>query len=128
MLLTLALMMISSISIAKYRPLPLTLHRLFDYKSTIHGNVRGTATNVYTRYTINTDRRNPILMSVPSMYVISKGNIFQKQQTNGIWNRYLLPFPVPDIITPKFVSALIIWATQCENAAGIKWNGNDVPV
>lgn len=67
-------------------------------------------------------------LNTKTPYVISKGNIFQKQQTNGIWNRYLLPFPVPDIITPKFVSALIIWATQCENAAGIKWNGTDVPV
>ncbi len=87
MLLTLALMMISSISIAKYRPLPLTLHRLFDYKSTIHGNVRGTATNVYTRYTINTDRRNPILMSVPSMYVISKGK--RREFIGEIYSRML---------------------------------------
>lgn len=67
------MLMISSILFAKYRPLPLTLHRLFDYKSCIHGDVRGTATNVYTRYTLSTDRRNPILMSVPSLHFISKG-------------------------------------------------------
>ena len=61
-------------------------------------------------------------------YIISKGNIFQNKKTNGKWNRYLLPFNVPDIITPKFVSELIFWATQSGKAKETKWNGKDVPV
>ena len=61
-------------------------------------------------------------------YIISKGTMFQNKKTNGIWNRYLLPFPVPEIITPKFVSNIIFWATQSETAKETKWNGNDVPV
>ena len=61
-------------------------------------------------------------------YVISKGRMFQAKGTNGTWNRYLLPFDTPDIITPKFVEKLIVWATQSENAKETKWNGNDVPV
>ncbi|MBR1528601.1 MAG: hypothetical protein IJ642_04775 [Oscillospiraceae bacterium] len=61
-------------------------------------------------------------------YVISKGNRFQNKETNGLWNRYLLPFHIPEIITPKFVSNLIFWATQSEKAKETKWNGKDVPV
>ena len=45
-------------------------------------------------------------------YVISKGRSFQSQKTNGCWNRYPLPFDLPEIITPKFVEKLILWATQ----------------
>lgn len=61
-------------------------------------------------------------------YIVSKGNMFQNQRTKGIWNRYLLPFNVPDIITPKFVSDVILWATQSGKAKETKWNGKDVPV
>ena len=61
-------------------------------------------------------------------YIISKGNIFQNKKTNGIWNRYLLPFNVPEIITPKLVSDIIFFATHSDKAEEIKWNGNDVPV
>ena len=67
-------MMFSSTTYAKERPMPLTLHRVFGYKDNIRGNVRGTATNVYTRFTLKTERRNLSLMSVPTMYVISRGN------------------------------------------------------
>lgn len=59
-------------------------------------------------------------------YVISKGRIFQTQITNGVWNRYLLPFEIPDIITPKFVEKVIDWATRNTNAISI--NANNVPV
>ena len=61
-------------------------------------------------------------------YMISKGNTFQNQKTDGKWNRYLLPFDVPEIITPKFVSDIIFFATQNKQAKEIKWNGTDVPV
>lgn len=73
-----------------------------------------------------------LILSCPvktdTQYIISKGNMFQNKRTKGIWNRYLLPFHVPDIITPKFVSDVILWATQSEKAKEIKWNGKDVPV
>lgn len=61
-------------------------------------------------------------------YVISKGIIFQTKATNGIWNRYILPFEIPDMITPKFVENLITWSTQNSEAMSISWNGDDVPV
>ena len=61
-------------------------------------------------------------------YIISKGYIFQNKKTNGKWNRYLLPFDVPETITPKFVSDIIFLATQTEKTKEIKWNGTDVPV
>ncbi len=59
-------------------------------------------------------------------YVISKGRIFQAKETNGLWNRYLLPFDIPEMITPKFVEQMIVWATQ--NTDAITINANDVPV
>lgn len=61
-------------------------------------------------------------------YIISKGNVFQNHKTNGLWNRYLLPFHIPEIITPKFVSTVILWATQGPKAIETKWNGKDIPV
>lgn len=68
----------------------------------------------------------PLKTEIP--YIISKGSIFQNQTTNGIWNRYLLSFAVPEIITPKFVSDVIVWATQSSNAKETKWNGKDIPL
>lgn len=59
-------------------------------------------------------------------YVISKGRIFQTKRKSGVWNRYLLPFNIPDIITPKFVEKLIDWSTQ--NTDAILINANNVPL
>lgn len=59
-------------------------------------------------------------------YIISKGNTFQNQKTDGVWNRYLLPFHVPEIVTPEFVSKVILWSIQDGNAARISWNGKDI--
>lgn len=59
-------------------------------------------------------------------YVISKGKRFQNLTTNGRWNRYLLPFPVPEIITPKFVSELAAWAENGSDAVKVAWNGKDI--
>lgn len=56
----------------------------------------------------------PLHMESP--YVVSKGSVFQNQAMDGIWHRYLIPFDVPEIITPKFVAALIQWGMQGENA------------
>lgn len=59
-------------------------------------------------------------------YVISKGRVFRTKETNGHWNRYLLPFPVPESITPEFIRKLIVWSAQ--NTDAIPISGNDVPV
>ena len=59
-------------------------------------------------------------------YVISKGRIFQAKGTNGVWNRYLLPFDIPEIITPSFVEKVIVWSTLNTDTTLI--NRNDVPV
>ena len=61
-------------------------------------------------------------------YIISKGKVFQNKSTNGIWNRYLLPFLIPEIITPVFVAKIISWATNGANATLVEWNGRDIPV
>ena len=68
----------------------------------------------------------PIETTTP--YLISKGTLFQKQKINGTWKRYLLPFSIPDIITPRFVSEIIVWATSGKNAILVEWNGQNIPV
>lgn len=55
-------------------------------------------------------------------YVISKGRVFQNKRTNGIWNRYVLPFPVPKAIIPSFVAQVIVWATMETGAESIDIN------
>ena len=71
-----------------------------------------------------------LILSCPlrtdTAYAISKGRIFQMKETDGTWNRYLLPFEMPDIITPRFVEKMIIWATRNDKAIPI--NGNDFSV
>jgi hypothetical protein len=59
-------------------------------------------------------------------YVISKGGVFKTKKTDGCWNRYLLPFHIPDIITPKFVERLIEWSVQDTDTVRI--DGIEVPV
>ncbi len=49
-------------------------------------------------------------------YIVSKGKVFQNQNMDGVYHRYLLPFDVPKSITPKFVAALIQWGTQEKDA------------
>ena len=64
-----------------------------------------------------------VIMSCPLKtkmpYVISKGRIFQNIKTNGCWNRYLLPFDIPETITPKFVLKVILWSIKDKNAIKI---------
>ncbi|MBR3825373.1 MAG: hypothetical protein IKJ39_09260 [Lachnospiraceae bacterium] len=55
-------------------------------------------------------------------YVISKGKVFQNKRTTGIWNRYLLPFSVPEAIVPSFVAQVIVWATKETGAESIDIN------
>lgn len=52
----------------------------------------------------------PIGEVVP--YVVSQGRFFQGKETNGVWNKYLLPFEGEEVITPKFVAQLIAFAVE----------------
>lgn len=61
-------------------------------------------------------------------YIISKGKVFQNRNTNGIWNRYLLPFDIPEIVTPSFVAKVITWAIQDISTESIAWNSKTIPV
>jgi len=84
-------------------------------------------------YTLNIfSEDKSLIVSCPlkteTAYLISKGSAFQNQKTSGVWNRYLLPFLVPDIITPVFVAEIISWSTSGANATLVEWNGRDIPV
>lgn len=68
----------------------------------------------------------PLKTNTP--YVISKGRVFQGKHTEGCWNRYLLPFCIPEIITPHFISEVIQWATQGKQAVKVIWDMSDFPV
>lgn len=62
-------------------------------------------------------------------YVISKGRAFQGKETKEGWDRYLLPFHIPESITPKFVKQIIVWSTQNTDAVKIQWNNDQgIPV
>lgn len=50
------------------------MRRMFQYASTVDtAGLHGYSTHVYTRFYISIDRRNPMLMLVPSLYVIAHG-------------------------------------------------------
>lgn len=61
-------------------------------------------------------------------YIICKGIVFQNHKMKGNWERYLLPFAIPKIITPNFVSKIILWAVRGKNAVKVIWNGKDIPI
>lgn len=61
-------------------------------------------------------------------YLINKGKVFQNKSSSGYWSRYLLPFDIPESVTPSFVSKVIDWAIQDVNTEIVKWNGKNIPV
>lgn len=65
-----------------------------------------------------------IPLTAPKPYAVSKGRIFQGKQRSGCWERYLLPFGVPEIITPRFVAELIEWATNEGESVRQNWGGD----
>ena len=67
-------------------------------------------------------------LQTPEAYVISKGTIFQGNPTNGRWERYALPFNIPDAITPKFVAELIKWSTDGKEVETVKWDQDKYPI
>ena len=67
-------------------------------------------------------------LQVPRPYAISKGSVFQGHPTGGGWERYALPFVIPNAITPGFVAELIRWSVYGNDAEAVAWDGNDYPV
>lgn len=72
MIVSLVMMTTSMMVMARERPLPAVLHRLFEYRTHVDGNVHGTSTNVYSRFTLHTESRNALLLSVPAIYALSR--------------------------------------------------------
>ena len=52
----------------------IALNRVFNYRSVMQDNIEGTTMNVYLRYHLRTDKKNKLLLTVPSMYVLARKN------------------------------------------------------
>lgn len=63
-------------------------------------------------------------LDAPKPYAVSKGRVFQGKQTSGHWERYFLPFSLPEAITPKTVAALIDWAERGGEAIETEYGGD----
>jgi len=50
------------------------MERVFTYKQQVENEKKDSISHIYVRYKIETKRRNPTLLCVPSMYVIAKGD------------------------------------------------------
>lgn len=55
-------------------------------------------------------------LNAPKPYAVSKGREFQCKPTSGCWERYILPFDIPESITPRFVAEVIKWAVSGDGA------------
>lgn len=64
-----------------------------------------------------------IPLNAPKPYAVSKGRVFQGKTTSGCWERYFLPFSLPEAITPKTVSEIVEWAERGENAVKTEYGG-----
>lgn len=64
-----------------------------------------------------------IPLNAPKPFVVSKGRVFQGKKRSGCWERYFLPFALPEAITPKTVSEIIEWAEHGENAVKTEYGG-----
>lgn len=67
-------------------------------------------------------------LHAPSAYVICKGSVFQGKKTSGTWERYALPYAVPDAIIPSFVADVIQWSVGDNGAVAVAWDGKQYPV
>lgn len=65
-----------------------------------------------------------IPLDAPKPYAVSKGRTFQGQPTSGRWERYFLPFALPEAITPGIVSEIIGWAERGETAVRTEYGGD----
>ena len=57
-----------------------------------------------------------IPLNAPTPYAVSKGREFQGKSTSGCWERYIMPFELPESITPRFVAEVIEWAVSGDGA------------
>ena len=65
-----------------------------------------------------------IPLSAPVPYAVSKGRAFRGIPSSGRWERYLLPFEIPNPVTPRFVAEVIGWAEESGGAVPQKWGGD----
>lgn len=66
-------------------------------------------------------------LNAPKPYAVSKGAVFQSKPTSGRWERYLMPFELPESVTPRFVAEIIEWASAARNnAVGVEYDGQDI--
>ena len=73
--LVIILLATSSLSVhAKDQIDTIALNRVFNYRSVMQDNIEGTTMNVYLRYHLRTDKKNKLLLTVPSMYVLARKN------------------------------------------------------
>ena len=63
-----------SIVSAHHRADSLVMQRIFSYKRNYTSDIDGTEQNIYMKYTFQTERRNPTLFLVPTMYTIARGD------------------------------------------------------
>lgn len=63
-----------------------------------------------------------IPLNAPTPYAVSKGRRFQGKPTSGFWERYLLSFAIPHVITPKIVAKIISWAVDGKNAVKTEYS------
>lgn len=96
-----------------------------DYWDHILGNNRETP----FLHIISEDKKLilTIPLTAPKPYAVSKGAVFQGKPTSGCWERYLLPFDIPESVTPRFVSETIDWAVGPDSgAAKVGYDGRDI--
>ena len=67
-------------------------------------------------------------IDIPTAYIISKGNEFQGGKTSGVWERYKLPFVIPKVITPRFVSEITQWIMNGCGAEQVSWDQDKYPI
>lgn len=63
-------------------------------------------------------------LTVPRPYAVSRGRTFHGKKSSGRWERYLLPFPIPRAVTPRFIAELIEWAESPGDDVSQNWGGD----
>lgn len=63
-----------------------------------------------------------IPLNAPTPYAVSKGREFQGKPTSGCWERYIMPFELPESVTPRFVAEIIDWAVSGDGAVKTEYN------
>jgi len=63
----------------------LVMSRVFDYCHRVETDTTVPGINIYTRYYMNTDRRNPLLWAVPTMYRVMRGK--RREFAGETWSR-----------------------------------------